>query len=73
MEFNWVHSGTSATSWPIVLAAGDCEDEEFDGMKIGRGNRRNHRKPAPVPLCPALIPHDLTRREHGQPRWEASV
>jgi hypothetical protein len=26
------------------------------GMRIGRGNR----KPAPVPLCPPQIPHDLT-------------
>jgi hypothetical protein len=25
--------------WPIVPAPGDCEDGEFGGMKIGRGNR----------------------------------
>jgi hypothetical protein len=24
--------------WPIVSAPGDCEDGEFGGMKIGRGN-----------------------------------
>jgi hypothetical protein len=30
------------------------------GMRIGRGNRRTRRKPAPVPLCPPQIPHDLT-------------
>jgi hypothetical protein len=30
--------GTSATEWPIVPAPGDCDDEEFGGMKIGRGN-----------------------------------
>jgi hypothetical protein len=24
--------------WPIEPAPGDCEDEEFVGMKIGRGN-----------------------------------
>jgi hypothetical protein len=31
--------GTSATEWPIVPAPGDCDDGEFGGMKIGRGNR----------------------------------
>jgi hypothetical protein len=39
------------------------DDEEcgaFDGMRIGRGNRSTRRKPAPVPLCPSQIPHDLT-------------
>jgi hypothetical protein len=36
----------------------DCG--EIDGMKIGRGNRNTLRKPAPVPLCPTQIPHDLT-------------
>jgi hypothetical protein len=45
--------GTSATEWPIVPALGDCDDGEFGGMKIGRGNRR---KPAPAPLCPSRIP-----------------
>jgi hypothetical protein len=29
-------------------------------MKIGRGNRRARRIPAPLPLCPPEIPHDLT-------------
>jgi hypothetical protein len=29
-------------------------------MGIGRGNRSTQRKPAPVPLCPPRIPHDLT-------------
>jgi hypothetical protein len=23
--------------WPLVSAPGDCEDEEFDGIKMGRG------------------------------------
>jgi hypothetical protein len=53
--------GTSARNWPIVLAPGDCEDGEFGGMKIGRGNRSTRRKPAPVPLCPPQIPLDQTR------------
>jgi hypothetical protein len=29
------------------------------GMKIGKGNRSTRSKPAPMPLCPPLIPHDL--------------
>jgi hypothetical protein len=32
----------------------------IDGMRIGRGDRSTQRKPAPVPLCPPQIPHDLT-------------
>jgi hypothetical protein len=30
-------------------------------MRIGRGNRSTQRKPAPVPLYPPQILHDLTR------------
>jgi hypothetical protein len=30
------------------------------GMKINKGNRYTLRKPAPVPLRPPQIPHDLT-------------
>jgi hypothetical protein len=63
---------TSATSWPIVPAPDDYEDREFGGMMIGRGKRSTRRKPAPVPLYPPPIPHDLTGREAGPPRWEAS-
>jgi hypothetical protein len=37
------------------------EWEEDGGMRIGRGNRSIRRKPAPVPLCPSQVPHDLTR------------
>jgi hypothetical protein len=39
---------------PIASASGDCEDGEFGGMKIGRGNRSTRRKPAPAPLCKAV-------------------
>jgi hypothetical protein len=52
--------GTSATNWLIVPASGDCENGEFGGMKIDRGNRSTRRKPDPAPLCPPQIPHDLT-------------
>jgi hypothetical protein len=55
--------GTSATNWPIIPAAGDCEDGEFGRMKIGRGNRSTSRKPAPTPLCPPQIPLDQTRAQ----------
>jgi hypothetical protein len=48
------------------------------GMRIGRGNRSTLRKPAPVPIRPPQIPHDLTwdgtraaavGSQHG-PRYE---
>jgi hypothetical protein len=76
--FNWYRGdgvqlgplGTSATNRPIIPAPGDYEAGEFGGMITGRGNRSTRRKPAPVPLCPPQIPHDLTGREPGQPRWE---
>jgi hypothetical protein len=38
----------------------DDECGVVGGMRIGRGNRSNRRKPAPVPLRPPKIPHDLT-------------
>jgi hypothetical protein len=38
----------------------DDECGAVGGMIIGRGNRSTRRKPAPVPLCPPQIPHDLT-------------
>jgi hypothetical protein len=53
--------GTSATDWPIVPALGDYDDEEFGGMKIGRGNRSTRRKPDPTPLYRPQIPLDQTR------------
>jgi hypothetical protein len=59
-----VHTGSTrhvVHFWPIVAAPGDCEDGEFGGMKIGRGNRSTRRKPGPTPLCPSLIPLDQTR------------
>jgi hypothetical protein len=47
--------------WPIVHSPCDCEDGEFGGMKIVRGNQSTRRKPAPEPLCPPKIPLDHTR------------
>jgi hypothetical protein len=51
--------GTAVTNRPIVSAPGDYDDEEIGGM-IDRGNRSTRRKPAPVPLCPPQMLHDLT-------------
>jgi hypothetical protein len=39
------------------------------GMRIGKGNWSTRRKPAPVPLCPPQIPHDLTWAR----TWAAAV
>jgi hypothetical protein len=47
--------------WFIVPAPGDCEDGEFGGMKIVRGNQSTRRKPASAPLCSPQIPLDQTR------------
>jgi hypothetical protein len=51
--------GTSATNWPIVSAPDD-ECGAVGGMRIDRRNRSVRRRPAPVPLCPPQIPHDVT-------------
>jgi hypothetical protein len=38
----------------------DDECGAVGGMRIGRENRSTRRKPAPTPLWPPQIPHDLT-------------
>jgi hypothetical protein len=43
---------------PQMIDDGDCR--AIGGMKTDRGNPSTRRKPAPVPLCPPQIPHDLT-------------
>jgi hypothetical protein len=53
--------GTSATV--DLLYQPQMIDDDYGavgGMRIGRRNRSTRRKPAPVPLCPPKIPHDLT-------------
>jgi hypothetical protein len=47
--------------WPIVPAPGECEDGEFCGIKIGRGNRSTRRKPVPAQLRLPEISLDQTR------------
>jgi hypothetical protein len=54
--------GTSATICPIVPPR--MMNDEYGtvcGMRIGSGNWSTQRKPAPVPLYPPQMPHDLTR------------
>jgi hypothetical protein len=54
--------GTSATVG-LLYQPRMVDDEDYGavgGMRIGKGNRSTRRKPAPVPLCPPQIPHDLT-------------
>jgi hypothetical protein len=58
---------TWATDWPIVPAPGDYEDGEFDGMKMGGGNRSTRRNPALAPLCPPEIPIDQNRARTRTP------
>jgi hypothetical protein len=50
----------SSSQGLCVSAPGDCEDGEVGGMNcFGRGNRSIRRNPAPTPLCPPQIPHEL--------------
>jgi hypothetical protein len=54
---------TLATNWPLAAAPDDDDDDEcgaVSGMRIGRENRSARRKPAPLPLCPPQIQHNLT-------------
>jgi hypothetical protein len=54
--------GTSATVG-LLYQSRMIDDNEcgiVGGKKICRENRSTRRKPAPVPLCPPKIPHDLT-------------
>jgi hypothetical protein len=43
---------------PRMIDEDQCGTD--DGMRTGRGNRTTRRKPAPVPLCPPQISHDMT-------------
>jgi hypothetical protein len=53
--------GTSATVGLLYqLRMIDNDYGAVGGMRVGSGNRSTRRKPAPVPLRPPQIPHDLT-------------
>jgi hypothetical protein len=60
MESDWVHSAQRPLIGLLQPAPGDYDDGEFDGMKIGKGNRSARREPAPAPHCPPQIPLDQT-------------
>jgi hypothetical protein len=54
----------------------DDDDDEcgaVGGMRIVRGDQSTQRKPAPVPLCPPQIAHDLAGLELWPPLWEVSA
>jgi hypothetical protein len=63
MAWDWVHLVVRPLPGllyqPQMIDDGDCG--ATSGMKICRENRSTRRKPAPVPLYPSQIPHDLTR------------
>jgi hypothetical protein len=48
-----------------MIDEGDCG--AIGGMKIGRGNRSNRRKPAPAPFCPPQIPFDQKYLSYQKP------
>jgi hypothetical protein len=54
-----VHTGSTRRVghfWPIVPAPDDCEDGEFGGMKIGRGNRSTRKKTYPSTVLSTTNP-----------------
>jgi hypothetical protein len=60
--WDWVHlvrrSLIGLLHKPRMIDDGECG--AVGGIRIGRGNLSTLRKPAPLPLCPPLIPHDMT-------------
>jgi hypothetical protein len=63
MGWDWVHLVLrplfGLLYQPQMIDDDDCR--AVDGVRISRGDRSTRRKPAPVPLCPPQIPHDLIR------------
>jgi hypothetical protein len=66
VESNWVHSARRPPIGLLYLPRGDFEDGEFGGMMIGSRKRSTRKKPAPVPLCPPQIQHDLMGANPGR-------
>jgi hypothetical protein len=62
MGWDWVHLVLrplfGLLYQPRVIDGDDCG--AIGKMRIGRGNWSTRRNPAPVPLCPPQIPHNLT-------------
>jgi hypothetical protein len=72
LQISWLLGWSGTESTITVATAGllyqpgmMMDDNDYECGAIGgmsdRENRSTRRKPAPVPLCPPQIPHDLTR------------
>jgi hypothetical protein len=65
VKWDWVHLVRGPLNG-LLYQPGMIEDDDDEecgavgGMSIGRGKGSTRRKPAPVPLCPPQIAHDLT-------------
>jgi hypothetical protein len=58
--FRWDETESTSYIGQYIGLIDDDECGAVGGMRIGRETRSNWRTPAPVPLCPPQIPHDLT-------------
>jgi hypothetical protein len=62
LGWDWVHLALRSL-FRLLYQPRMIDDDKcgaVGGMRTGSGNRSNRRKPAPVPLCPPYIAHDLT-------------
>jgi hypothetical protein len=59
--WDWVHSVCRPLTGLLYQPRmRDDESGAVGGMRIGRGSRSTRRKPAPIPLWPLQVAHDLT-------------
>jgi hypothetical protein len=58
--WDWVHLVCRPLTGLLYQPQMMDEYGPFGEIQIGRWNWSTRRKPAPVPLCPPQIPHDLT-------------
>jgi hypothetical protein len=58
--WNWIHFVCLPLIGLLYQPRVIDEYGAFSGMRTGRGSRNTQRKPAPVPLCPPQISHDMT-------------
>jgi hypothetical protein len=72
MESNWVHSASRRPIGLLYLHLVIMRMQNLVEWWLAAETEVLGEKPAPVPLCPPEIPYDLTGRELGPPRWEAS-
>jgi hypothetical protein len=59
--WDWVHLVLHPLFGLLYQSQMIDECGEIAGVRIGRGNPSTRRKPAPMPLRPPQIPHDLIR------------